>query len=314
MKLNHLRHVIAIAERGSLRSAARHLGLAQPALSRSIRELEHELGAVLFERRPGGMLLTPAGALFVGRARGIHRDLERAREEVEQLRHATTGTVSAALSTAAHVALLPRVVRPFGGRYPGVRINIVESQFPTIEAELREGRLDFYIGPLGEDATPSELLVETLFANERIIVGRVGNPFAGARMLGDLAAAEWVATAVMLDTSLELGPLFASHGLPAPRVAAQAETALSMITIAASSDLLAMMPRQWQPVFEALPILRAISVREPLAAPAICAVTRAHMPLTPAAQHLVDLFRRAADHHVRQLAKAVPDAAASVFS
>jgi DNA-binding transcriptional LysR family regulator len=48
MKLNHIRDVIAVAERGSLRSAARHLGIAQPAITRSIRELEHELGAPLF--------------------------------------------------------------------------------------------------------------------------------------------------------------------------------------------------------------------------------------------------------------------------
>ena len=50
MKIHHLRDVLAVAEHGSLRAAARHLGVAQPALTRSVRELERELGAVLFER------------------------------------------------------------------------------------------------------------------------------------------------------------------------------------------------------------------------------------------------------------------------
>ncbi|MGA9009437.1 MAG: LysR family transcriptional regulator, partial [Xanthobacteraceae bacterium] len=59
MKLNQFRDVVAIAERGSLRAAARYLQLAQPALTRSVQELERELGAPLFERRARGMVLTP---------------------------------------------------------------------------------------------------------------------------------------------------------------------------------------------------------------------------------------------------------------
>ena len=74
MKLHHLRNVVAIVERGSLRAAAKHLGLAQPAMSRSVRELESELGVVLFERNKFGMTLTTVGEIFVRRAKamGLH--------------------------------------------------------------------------------------------------------------------------------------------------------------------------------------------------------------------------------------------------
>ena len=68
MKLTHLRDVVAVAERGSLRAAARHLGIAQPAITRSIREIERELGVVLFERRARGVVLTPMGEVFMRRA------------------------------------------------------------------------------------------------------------------------------------------------------------------------------------------------------------------------------------------------------
>ena len=57
--------VIAIADHGSLRSAAQHLGLAQPALTRSIRQLERELKADLFERHARGMALTAYGEVFI---------------------------------------------------------------------------------------------------------------------------------------------------------------------------------------------------------------------------------------------------------
>lgn len=65
MKLHHFREVVAIAERGSIRAAARHLAMAQPALTRSLAELERELGAPLFERRARGVVATALGQAFI---------------------------------------------------------------------------------------------------------------------------------------------------------------------------------------------------------------------------------------------------------
>ena len=95
MKFNQLRDVVAIAERGSLRAAARHLALAQPALTRSVHELERELGVPLFERRARGMILTPMGEAFVRRANAVLSEVRRARDEVEQLHGGTRGRVVA---------------------------------------------------------------------------------------------------------------------------------------------------------------------------------------------------------------------------
>jgi LysR family transcriptional regulator of abg operon len=84
MKLNQLRDIIAIAEKGSLRAASRHLGLSQSAMTKSIQFLEKELGAPLFERHKRGAVLTPMGVLFLQRARAATNELNRAREEVKQ--------------------------------------------------------------------------------------------------------------------------------------------------------------------------------------------------------------------------------------
>ena len=84
MKLAQLEYMVAIVEQGSLRAAARQLGLAQPALTRGVRVLEHELGTPLFLCEAKGMVLTPAGKLFHRRASAIVNDLRRAHEEVGQ--------------------------------------------------------------------------------------------------------------------------------------------------------------------------------------------------------------------------------------
>src|SRR5712671_2606333 len=110
MKFSQMRDVVAISERGSLRAAARHLQLAQPALTRSVQELERELGVPLFVRR----------------ATAVLSEVRRARDEVEQLHGGTRGRVVAGLSLAAHIALLPKALKPFRARYPQVQLHLIE--------------------------------------------------------------------------------------------------------------------------------------------------------------------------------------------
>lgn len=294
MKLTQLRDLVAVADHGGLRRAARHLNVAQPAITRSIRELERELGVTLFERTTTGMVLTPIGEAFARRSTAVQMEIERARDEVEQLRGAGTGAVAVGLSTAPHVSLLPRVLMPFQRRFSDVRLRIIEGLFPAMEADIREGRIDFYVGPLAEVSLSGQLAVERLFENSRIVLGRRGHPLANARSLGELVDARWVATSVTARSEAELNPLFERHGLPAPVIAVQTESALSMITVAASTDLLAMLPQQWLGFVNATRLLTRIRLDTPLAAPAICIVHRSRLPLTPAAEQLCDLFRRAA--------------------
>lgn len=293
MKLTQLRDVVTVGERGSLRGAARHLGLAQPAITRSIREIERELGVPLFERQAKGMVLTPMGERFVLRARTVQDELRRAREEIDQLRGQTTGRVTVGLSTVSHIALLPHSLQTFRTRYPDVLLDIEESLYPNIEIALITGKLDFYVGPLPETPLPKDLTAEKLFDNRRVVLARKGHALCNARSLRDLVDANWITTSVTIQRSAELGPLFELHGLPAPKVRMQAHSALTMIMAAAHSDLLAMMPQQWRDSPWSTDLLQVIEVEELLTAAAMHIVKRTRLPLTPAAEYLCDLLRRA---------------------
>lgn len=299
MKLNHLRDIVAVAEHGSLRAAARHLNIAQPAITRSIREVEESLGTALFERRSTGVVPTAIGQRYLVRAAAMLRDMQSARDEVEQLLEGGGGQVSVGLSTVPHLALLPKALAPFKQRFTDARLTIVEGLLPRMQLQLERGELDFYIGPLTERALAKNLEAELLFENLRLVFCRKGHPLSDATQLADLTEARWISTSVTESHDAELAPLFARHGLPAPRIDLHAQSGLTMLLAAAHSDLLTLLPQQFllHPMVQQS--LHCIAVRETLAAPSIYVVRRAGVLLTPAAQHFQDLLCKAA----RQLLK-----------
>lgn len=295
MKLHHLRNLLAVAEQGSVRAAAREMRIAQPAVTRSIQELERELGVALFERRSRGVVPTAMGEAFIRRAKSVDNELSRARDEIAQLRGLTHGSVRMALSMAPHMALLPYALRPFRLRYPDARLDIIDAVFPTVAGEMTGGAIDCYVGPLPE-TLPEGLLVEHLFANTRVILGRKGHPLAHAASLHELIDAEWATTSITTHAEYELGPLFKRHGLPEPKLVLQAHSALTLVVSLMHSDLLAMAPVQWTGFSLTKDVLQTIGVSELLDAAPICLIQRAGLPLTPAAEYLCDLLRRAAAH------------------
>jgi DNA-binding transcriptional LysR family regulator len=299
VKLNYFRSAAAIAEHGSLRAAARHLGVAQPTLTRGLSELEREVGAPLFERRSKGMIATPLGEAFVKRAIAILNDVRRAQEEVEQLRGNFVGEVTVGLSIAAHLWLLPKVLKPFRRRFANVHLHIVEGFYPTLEQGLQDGSVDFYVGPDPGQKLPRVLRKDTLFAGRRAVLCRLKHPLARATSLKELVDAEWITTSITPKAEKELGALFKRHGLPEPRLALRSQSALTLLTCLAHSDLLAMAPAQWTMAPFANRVLTAIPVTEELSAPPIITVRRANVPPSPAAGYLIDLIERAATNFAR---------------
>ena len=295
MKLNTVRDFLAVAERGSMRAAARQLSLAQPAMTRSIQELEKELGVELFERRARGVALTPMGEVFLRRAQALRAEMRRAQEEMDQLKGERHGNLRICLSSGAHMALLPNALRPFRQRFPNVALEIIDTVLPRVERDLVDGTLDVYIGP-SYDEVAGDLVSERLFDNERVVLARKGHPLTGAKSLAELVDAEWVTTSVTHRAEDEIVPIFTQRGLPAPKIVVQGHSALTFFFMIAYSDLLMMLPIQWERTPPFAGLLTRIDVGERLLAPPISIVRRSALPLTPAGEYFCDMIRRAALH------------------
>ncbi len=297
MKLSHLRAVLAVAEHGSLRAAGRRLGITQPAITRSIRDIEQELGVSLFERHAKGVRLTEMGRAFARRAEAVESEVRRAHEEIEQLKGRSSGEVSIALSTATIMSLMPRAIADFRRRYPDTVLKVHESFFQPIEQDLLTGQIDLYVGPLDRNTIAPQFSVEQLLENIRVIIARKGHPLAKATTLAELTGARWIRptlSAHIVEGDFE--EMFARAGLPPPEIVINARSALVSMFAIADSDLLTVLPRQWLDV----PFLKDLI--EPLDLPAmpgapITIVRRQDAPLTPSAEYMCDMLRRAAIHY-----------------
>lgn len=122
--LRIMRYVDEVARTGSIRKAADHLNVTASAVNRRIMDLEEELGARLFERRPRGVRLTAAGEVFVHYLREQDGGVERMKSQIEDLKGLRRGTVRIACSQALALDFLPRMIAEFRTRHPLVGFDV----------------------------------------------------------------------------------------------------------------------------------------------------------------------------------------------
>ncbi|MDR6266888.1 MULTISPECIES: LysR substrate-binding domain-containing protein [Rhodobacterales] len=304
MKLNQIRDIIATADSGSLRAAARQLGVTQPAITRSIRELERELGVPLFERHQFGMQPTAMGQVMLKRARAVQEELRRATEEIGQLQGEMNGEVRVAMSAISTFALMPPAVKSFRRAHPKAILKITESFYAPIESQLLNGEIDFFVGPFSDPGRGSRVMSEMLFKNERVVIVRKGHPLAQISTIRDLGDTEWVKQALPdRESEGDFERPFSQLGLPMPRIVMHTTSSTATLLAVANSDLLTSVPKQMLNAPVSSELFDVLPIREELDAAPICLVRRVDLSLTPLAEFMFDMFRRAGLQHSRKTEK-----------
>jgi len=285
MRLNQVRAFVAVADCGSLRAAARRLGVSQPAMTKSIRGLEAELNAQLVQRTSRGVVPTAAGKVFLTRARVVQAELRKAGEEVAQIAGQRGGSVAFGLGLPA-LALVPDALADFHRQYPAVRLRVVEGAANALVPLVRDETLDFCVSRRQPGEPEPGLRYRSLMRSRIVVAVRRGHPFSRARALSDLVDADWLVIRAP-GTGGYLEPAFARAGLPLPQSIVHCESYGIALTLLATGDTIAALVAE---LLE-LPFLRTwlqeIKLDEPLPALPVGIYTRADAPLTPAAAALV---------------------------
>lgn len=142
MELRQLTYFTTLAETLNFRRAAERLNMSQPPLTVAIRKLEAELGAVLFLRGPRGVSLTTAGEAALEHAHAVLMEAALLRQAVGDEADGERGHLSIGFVGSAIYALLPRLIRLYGKRYPKVEVELIESTSVEIVEQIQSRRLD----------------------------------------------------------------------------------------------------------------------------------------------------------------------------
>jgi LysR family transcriptional regulator, nitrogen assimilation regulatory protein len=145
MDFRQLRTFTCVAELGSLSKASDTLRIAQPALSRQIKLLEHELRTELFTRNGRGMVLTDAGRLLLARTSGIVRQVDQIRDDLQSAQGPPSGRVVLGLVPTVSCVLSARFARRCVENFPGISLRIVESYSGHLIEWLHRGEMDLSI-------------------------------------------------------------------------------------------------------------------------------------------------------------------------
>ncbi|MEI4473371.1 LysR substrate-binding domain-containing protein [Frigidibacter sp. MR17.24] len=179
MDLKLLRSFVAVAEGGSLARASDRLHLAQPALSRQIRLLEHEIGAPLFLRSTRGMRLTEQGAQLFARVPALIAELDGAIDSVRALSAAPSGAVTLGVIPTVSNVLAGRLAVRCARELPGVALRILEAYAGHLIDWTHRGEVDLAI--VYGRASEMHLPVSDLMFEELVLVAPKGSTPGGSR-------------------------------------------------------------------------------------------------------------------------------------
>lgn len=192
MDLKDLRYFRTIAECGTLSKAAAQLRIAQPALSRKLQKLEHDLGVQLFRRTLKGVSVTDAGCVLLGRVAEFEQTFSEMRRDMARYAEEVSGVLRVAIQSPLSLVMVPDLVREYQAACPGVTLQLTEGFSGDLIDALLDERIDLAVAD-----TPSHLHANLNYAQLWIETlqlvgpagGLIGTRFgAGPVPLQDIAA------------------------------------------------------------------------------------------------------------------------------
>lgn len=180
IKFRHIQCFVEIAQERSLKLAADKLNLTQPAISKTLKELEEIIGATLMLRNRAGIALTKQGKVFLHFARISLASLRQGLDGVEKEGANALARLHVGALPSVSASLLPAVAREFAELAPDVLLQILDGPHGYLIERLRLGEIDLVIGRLGRPATMEGVSFTQLYSERVDFVVRAGHPLLDA--------------------------------------------------------------------------------------------------------------------------------------
>jgi DNA-binding transcriptional LysR family regulator len=297
MKLQDLHVLMTVVQAGSMGKAAERLNTVQPAISRSIAELEHALGVRLLDRHRQGVEPTEYGRALLDRGVAVFDELRQAVKNIEFLADPTAGEVRIGCNPPLATSFVPAVVNRLSRRYPRIVFHLVAAQAEPLHRELSDRNVDLLIarryGSIADERLSFEFLLEDSYV---VAVGAQSRWVRRRRIkLAELVNEPWALPppeSVIGSIAMEA---FRASGLEYPRATVFAVPPEVRMSLLASGPFLTIFPASILRFPSRRPEIRILPVELPMARVPNGIVTLRNRTLSPVARLFIE--------HAREVAK-----------
>jgi DNA-binding transcriptional LysR family regulator len=296
VKLRHLQLLVAIDEFRHIGRAAEFLSVTQPAISKTLAEIEKLFGFALFERSTRGTQPTPFGETVIRFARSVLADYERIRDEISAVAAGSSGRTRVGAMVVATPVLLARAVRQLKDASPQTTVLVEEGDLAHLLPKLRLGELDVVVGRLEPAYAAPDLETEKLYNEPMTVVVRPDHPLARRRSVAwtDLAAIPIVMPPPWASLRVKLDQILLKRGLQQPLDVVETASFLVMLSFVEERGAAGFMARSVSRHFEGEGIVRVLPLRIALPLPPVGLITARNRRVSPSTARLIELLRQVA--------------------
>lgn len=296
LKLRHLRLLVALDEYRHLGRASEFLALTQPAVSRTLAEIERAFDLALFVRSPRGTEPTPHGETVVRFARSVLADFGRTRDELAAVSAGAAGRTAIGAMAVAVPGLVSRAVERMKARSAQTTVSVEEGDLSRLLPRLRLGELDLFVGRLEPGYSAPDLEPEPLLDEPMCLVVAPGHPLAGRTRLRwrELAAQRWVMPPPWAASRDKLQQLFWRDGVEPPVDLVESASFLVALTFVRERGAIAFWARGVARAHERLGLVTRLRIEVSIELPPVGTIAIRGRRRTPAAERMAACLREAA--------------------
>jgi DNA-binding transcriptional LysR family regulator len=296
MKLHDLHVLMTVVQAGSMGKAAAALNTGQPAISRSIADLEHALGVRLLDRNRQGVKPTEFGRALLDGGTVVFDELRQTMRNIAFLADPSVGEVRVGCNPFLAASFVSAAVDRISRRYPRVKFHLLTGYVETLHRALTERNVDLLIarrsGPIVDDRFDYEFLFDESYS----VVAGGQSPWARRRRieLAELASEPWVLPPQ--DTTLGTVVLeaFRAHGLDYPNAIVISEPADVRISLVTSGRFISVFTNSLLKLSARRPELKVLRVRHLMGLVPVGIVTLKNRTTSPLARQFIESSREVA--------------------
>ncbi len=237
---------MAVVDLGSITRAAREQHITQPALTRSIQNMEDRIGGPLLIRNSRSITPTEAGDVLYRYAQLIIRQAEFAVRDVTAISRGEQGHVHIGIGSLFAPSLIRHIIPDVTERFPGLHLRITEGFFEDLVNAMRRGDIDVIVSNFPPDVVPPDVTLKPLFSVGTEFVAGAAHPLAQLDHVttSALQQADWAIVKHPHIVSF-IESFFARSSLPPPSVAVETSSLSTLKDLVLTGRFVAMLPRLW---------------------------------------------------------------------